>query len=46
MFLFKEKMIKKGHDKIITLQYGDSENLPFEDESFDAITVGFGVRNL
>lgn len=41
----KEKMLKKGHDKIITLQYGDSENLPFEDESFDAITVGFGVRN-
>jgi demethylmenaquinone methyltransferase/2-methoxy-6-polyprenyl-1,4-benzoquinol methylase len=38
-------MIKKGHDKIITLQYGDSEDLPFEDESFDAITVGFGVRN-
>ena len=24
---------------------GDSENLPFEDNSFDAITVAFGVRN-
>lgn len=24
---------------------GDSENLEFEDESFDAITVAFGVRN-
>ena len=24
---------------------GDSENLPFEENSFDAITVGFGVRN-
>ncbi len=24
---------------------GDSENLPFEDDHFDAITVGFGVRN-
>lgn len=41
----KEKIIKKGYDKVITLQYGDSENLPFEDNSFDAITVGFGVRN-
>lgn len=41
----KEKIIKKGFDKIITLQYGDSENLPFEENSFDAITVGFGVRN-
>ena len=24
---------------------GDSENLPFDDSSFDAITVAFGVRN-
>lgn len=41
----KEKIIKKGYDKVITLQYGDSEDLPFDDNSFDAITVGFGVRN-
>lgn len=41
----KDKIIKKGYDKVITLQYGDSEDLPFEDNSFDAITVGFGVRN-
>ena len=39
------KMKKKGHDKIIEMLYGDSENLPFENESFDSITVGFGVRN-
>ena len=24
---------------------GDGEKLPFEDDSFDAITVAFGVRN-
>ena len=24
---------------------GDSENMPFEDNTFDAITVAFGVRN-
>jgi demethylmenaquinone methyltransferase/2-methoxy-6-polyprenyl-1,4-benzoquinol methylase len=24
---------------------GDSENLPFNDNSFDAITVAFGIRN-
>ena len=24
---------------------GDSENMPFEDNSFDAITVAFGIRN-
>lgn len=40
-----EKMKKKGVDKIIKMRIGDSENLPFEDGYFDALTVGFGVRN-
>lgn len=39
------KMKKKGYDSIISMQYGDSENLPFDDNQFDSITVGFGVRN-
>ncbi|MBT6030783.1 MAG: bifunctional demethylmenaquinone methyltransferase/2-methoxy-6-polyprenyl-1,4-benzoquinol methylase UbiE [Crocinitomicaceae bacterium] len=39
------KLTKKKFDDKITLQYGDSENLPFEDNTFDALTVGFGVRN-
>ena len=39
------KMKKKKVDGIIKLELGDSENLPFEDNSFDAITVAFGVRN-
>ncbi|MDR9487208.1 class I SAM-dependent methyltransferase, partial [Salibacter sp.] len=30
---------------VVEMKYGDSENLPFEDESYDAITVAFGVRN-
>lgn len=41
----KEKIKKKGLDHIITLQLGDSENLIFDDNYFDAYTVGFGVRN-
>ncbi len=41
----REKIKKKNLDKIITLQKGDSENLPFDTASFDAYTVGFGVRN-
>lgn len=41
----KEKMKKKKVDHIITLQLADSENLPFDDNYFDALTVGFGVRN-
>lgn len=41
----QEKIDKQGLSAFITLQKGDSENLPFEDNSFDAITVAFGVRN-
>lgn len=40
-----EKLKVKGYEDRISLQQGDSENLPFEDKSFDAYTVGFGVRN-
>lgn len=41
----REKMVNRKVDNIISMILGDSENLPFEDGEFDAITVGFGVRN-
>lgn len=41
----REKMKKRKVDNIITLKLGDSEDLPFEDNYFDGLTVGFGVRN-
>ena len=41
----REKMKKKKVDQIIKMVNGDSESLPFETASFDALTVGFGVRN-
>jgi len=41
----REKMKKRGVDHIVSMQQGDSENLPFEDNTFDGLTVGFGVRN-
>ena len=41
----KEKVAKQQLDNTIEMVIGDSENLPFEDNSFDAITVAFGVRN-
>lgn len=41
----KEKVTRKGLNKLIHLQLADSENLPFEDSCFDAVTVAFGVRN-
>ena len=41
----REKITAKNLDESITMVNGDSENLPFEDNAFDAITVAFGVRN-
>ena len=41
----KKKIQKLDLGKTIKLMYGDSEDLPFENDSFDAVTVGFGVRN-
>jgi len=48
-----EGMLRVGRKKIeekklsdrITLIQADSENLPFEDNYFDAITVAYGIRN-
>ena len=41
----QEKIKKMGLEKTIQLQKGDSEKLPFSDNSFDAVIVSFGVRN-
>jgi len=40
-----EKVNTKKLDGIIEMVVGDSENLNFTDNSFDAVTVSFGVRN-
>ena len=41
----KDKVSKKDLTDTVEMVIGDSENLAFEDNSFDAITVAFGVRN-
>ena len=41
----REKMKKRGYSEIIDMQSGDSENLHFDDNKFDAVIVAFGVRN-
>lgn len=39
------KIAKLGLSELIDMKLGDSEDIPFEDNSFDVITVSFGVRN-
>lgn len=41
----RKKVTAKKLDSTIEMVLGDSEKIPFEDNSFDAITVAFGVRN-
>jgi demethylmenaquinone methyltransferase / 2-methoxy-6-polyprenyl-1,4-benzoquinol methylase len=45
---FSERMLERARrkDPEIEFVHGDMLALPFEDASFDAATVGFGVRNV
>ena len=40
-----DKIKKQQLDNKIKMLKGDAENLPFEDNKFDAVCVAFGVRN-
>ncbi|MDE6493798.1 MAG: bifunctional demethylmenaquinone methyltransferase/2-methoxy-6-polyprenyl-1,4-benzoquinol methylase UbiE [Bacteroidales bacterium] len=46
-----EEMMKAGRAKIesagleAVLEYGDGEALPYEDLSFERVSIGFGIRN-
>ena len=48
------EMLKVGHEKVAALNLdtrlelieGDAESLPFEADSFDGITMAFGIRNV
>jgi demethylmenaquinone methyltransferase / 2-methoxy-6-polyprenyl-1,4-benzoquinol methylase len=41
----RKKIRARKLDHLIELRKGDSENIPFEQNKFDAVTVAFGVRN-
>ncbi|RZL69758.1 MAG: bifunctional demethylmenaquinone methyltransferase/2-methoxy-6-polyprenyl-1,4-benzoquinol methylase UbiE [Pedobacter sp.] len=46
MLAMADKKIKERNlGDVFSVQLGDSEGLNFEDNTFDAITVAFGVRN-
>jgi len=42
----KEKVKRKKLDHIIRLQKGDATRIPDQDESYDAVTISFGIRNV
>ncbi|MEZ5173394.1 MAG: bifunctional demethylmenaquinone methyltransferase/2-methoxy-6-polyprenyl-1,4-benzoquinol methylase UbiE [Bacteroidia bacterium] len=41
----RTKVARKNLESLITLVKADSEAIPFGDNTFDAVTVAFGVRN-
>ncbi|ANY68861.1 demethylmenaquinone methyltransferase [Paenibacillus sp. BIHB 4019] len=51
---FSQNMLNVGHEKVkqlsldkqITLVQGNAMQLPYEDNSFDYVTIGFGLRNV
>jgi demethylmenaquinone methyltransferase / 2-methoxy-6-polyprenyl-1,4-benzoquinol methylase len=45
---FSEQMLERARRKSRTIEWvrGDALELPFDEGDFDAVTVGFGVRNL
>jgi len=45
MDIGRQKIANLGLNGLITLENGDAEQLKYSDDSFDAVTVAFGVRN-
>lgn len=45
IYIGKNKIAKARVDTKVQLQIADSENLPFQDASFEAVMSAFGVRN-
>jgi demethylmenaquinone methyltransferase/2-methoxy-6-polyprenyl-1,4-benzoquinol methylase len=42
----REKVERQGLSKRIELRPGDAETLAFDDGSFDAVSIAFGIRNV
>ncbi|UCD34793.1 MAG: bifunctional demethylmenaquinone methyltransferase/2-methoxy-6-polyprenyl-1,4-benzoquinol methylase UbiE [Nitrospiraceae bacterium] len=44
--LGREKVRKSGNQERIEVRFADATTLPFEDNSFDASIIAFGIRNV
>jgi len=42
----QKKSARAGYQKRLAFVQGDAEEIPLADASFDAVTIGFGLRNL
>ena len=42
----RERIAAQGRDGEIEFRQGNAEALPFADQSFDAVTIAFGIRNV
>ena len=42
----RERTLARGFDDRVTFADGNAEALPFDDRSFDAVTIAFGIRNV
>lgn len=41
----KQKITAMGKSDKIFLSLADAENIPFDENTFDSVTIGFGIRN-
>ncbi|MEE8329592.1 MAG: bifunctional demethylmenaquinone methyltransferase/2-methoxy-6-polyprenyl-1,4-benzoquinol methylase UbiE [Thermodesulfovibrionia bacterium] len=44
--LGRKKILKKGYQNQIDIGFGDATSMPFEDKTFDAAIIAFGIRNI
>ncbi|ADC51129.1 ubiquinone/menaquinone biosynthesis methyltransferase [Alkalihalophilus pseudofirmus OF4] len=46
MLLIGEEKVKEHKMKHVSLRHGNAMELPYADETFDVVTIGFGLRNV